>query len=200
MESVSNINPKTLDKYRYINVEHFDWWDSTYEMFKETMEAIGIGVEQMYFSGFWSQGDGACFNGKVEDWDLFLKSVGYENNPTLIQHAMDSWSFKVEHSGRYYHENCTHFTGDLPMPDGYGDEEFIRYFSTQKDEIRSNAWLALLTNSVHKNFEELFADTFKNHMRELYELLEEEYDYQVSDEAVTETVLANDLDDEDEGE
>lgn len=197
MESVSE---KVIEKYRYINVEHIDWWESTYEMFREKMEAIGIGVWKMYFSGFWSQGDGACFEGKVEDWDLFLKSVGYENNPTLIQHAKDSWSFKVEHSGHYYHENCTRFDGDLPMPDGYDNEEFIRMFSPHKDEFRSQAWLALLTDGVHKDFESLFTDAFKDHMRELYKLLEKEYDYQVSDEAVTEMVLANDLNDEDEGE
>lgn len=197
MESVSE---RVIEKYRYINVEHIDWWESTYEMFKEKMEAIGIGVERMYFSGFWSQGDGACFEGKVEDWELFLKSVGYGNNPTLIQHAKDAWTFEVKHDGHYYHENCTHFTGSLPMPDGYDNDTFMDEFSPHKDEFRSRAWLALLIDGVHKDFEELFQSTFKDHMRELYKLLEKEYDYQVSDEAVTEMVLANDLNDEDEGE
>lgn len=186
------IADKMLEKYRHINVECMDWWDSVYETFKEDMKEHGIDVDKMYFSGFWSQGDGACFEGKVEDWGLFLKKLEYDN-PTLTRHAKDYWSFKVDHSGHYYHENCTNFNGDLPMPDGYDNDEFIRMFSPYEGEFKSQAWLAVLTDGVHADFESLFKDTFKDHMRTLYRTLQEEYDYLTSDEAVQETVIANDL-------
>ena len=195
MESVLSISPKTLDKYRHINVEHIDWWDCVYESFREGMKEHGIDVDKMYFSGFWSQGDGACFEGRVEDWDLFLKKLGY-TNPTLIRHAKNHWSFKVDHSGHYYHENCTHFNGDLPMPDGYDNDEFVRMFSPYEGEFKSQAWLAVLTDGVHADFESTFIDTFKDHMRTLYRKLEQEYDYLTTDEAVRETIVANDLQEE----
>ena len=66
-------------------------------------------------------------------------------------------------------------------------------FSPYEGEFKSQAWLAVLTDGVHADFESLFKDTFKDHMRTLYRTLQEEYDYLTSDEAVQETVIANDL-------
>ena len=93
-----------IDKHRHWNVEHIDWWDCTYSDFKERMTAIGIEVDRMYFSGFWSQGDGACFEGSVSDWRLFLPTVGITND-VLVEFICNHWSFSVSHSGHYYHEN-----------------------------------------------------------------------------------------------
>ena len=191
------VSERTIDKHRHINVECMDWWDYVYETFRENMKEHGIDVEKMYFSGFWSQGDGACFEGRVEDWDLFLKKLGYTNH-ALIQHAVNNWSFKVDHSGHYYHENCTNFSGDLSMPDGYDNDEFIRMFSPYEGEFKSQAWLSVLTDGVHEDFESLFKDTFKDHMRTLYRKLQSEYDHLTSDEAVVETIIANDLQEEDD--
>lgn len=57
---------------------HVDWWDAVYEDFERICEILGIrlkttsvrlmggGMGQrlcIWFSGFWSQGDGACFEG-----------------------------------------------------------------------------------------------------------------------------------------
>lgn len=182
-----------IDKYRDINTDS-EWWDCTYSDFKERMTAIGIDVDEMYFSGFWSQGDGACFEGSVSDWGLFLQSLGYDN-PILLQHAADHWSFSVKHSGHYYHENCTSFSGELPMPDGYDTEEFIDYFSPYTEDFRSQAWVAVISGFT-ANFEDEFRDAFKDHMRQLYKDLEAEYDYLTSDEAVWESLEANEMTDE----
>ena len=182
-----------IDKYRDINTHH-EWWECTYDCFKADMEAIGISVDNMYFSGFWSQGDGACFEGSVTDWGLFLKSLGYDS-PILIQHAMDHWSFSVSHSGHYYHENCTSFLGELPMPDDYDTEEFIDNFSPYTEEFRAQAWGAVISGFT-ANFEQEFTDAFKDHMRQLYRDLEKEYDYLTSDEAVWDSLEANEMTDE----
>ena len=188
------IADKILDKYRHINVEHVDWWDYVYENFKEDMKKEGIDVDKIYFSGFSSQGDGACFEGRVGDWEVFLKKLGYSSNPVLIQHAVDSWSFFVSHHGHYYHENCTDFTGDLCMPDGYDDNDFIAQFCPHVSNVfRATTWLVLLTQGRRTDFEKEFTEIFKSHMRTLYRTLEKEYDYLTSDEAVKETVIANDL-------
>ena len=52
-----------LEKYRYINVEFDKWWDCVESDFKEDMLLVGIDVDRIFFSGFSSQGDGACFVG-----------------------------------------------------------------------------------------------------------------------------------------
>jgi hypothetical protein len=186
-----------IDKYRDINVEHTDWWGCTYDNFKEDMGDIGIRVDDIYFSGFSSQGDGACFEGTVDHWELFLKSLGYVNH-VLVQHAAYAWSFRVSHSGHYYHENCTRFDGDLAMPDGYDNDRFVEYYcphSIAKEPLRGKAWLAVIESYSRNNFEQEFTDAFKDHMRRLYEQLEAEYDYLTSDEVVWDTIVANELDD-----
>ena len=105
-------NEKLLEKYRYFNVEHIDWWDSTYDCFKEELKEKGIYVSRMYFSGFWSQGDGACFEGHLDDAQTFLDTnFKPDEYPTIrkLLHAGGSVKFSSEHSGHYYHENCTRF-------------------------------------------------------------------------------------------
>jgi hypothetical protein len=54
-----------LEKHRDINV-HDDWWQPTYDAFADDMRLKGIRVYRMFFSGFSSQGDGACFEGRGE--------------------------------------------------------------------------------------------------------------------------------------
>lgn len=184
-----------IEKHRYWNVEHIDWWDSTYDDFKERMKTIGIEVDRMYFSGFWSQGDGACFEGSVTDWDLFLRSLGYTDK-VLIQHAMDHFSFSVEHSGYYCHENCTRFSADLCTPDSAADEDFAERYGPllwDADDVRTKAWLALLNKYDSIELEDEFEEVFKDYMRQLYKNLEAEYDYLTSDEAVWESLEANDM-------
>jgi hypothetical protein len=190
-----------IDKHRYWNVEDTNWYEPTYECFKADMTAIGIDVGRMYFSGFCSQGDGACFEGRVEDWDLFLRSLGYTDK-VLIQHAVDHFRFSVKHSGHYYHENCTSFSTDLCTPRGYYEaamENFAERYTPypwDTDDIRTKAWLALLNQYDSTKLEDEFEEAFKDHMIQLYKNLEKEHDYLTSDEVVWESLEANEMTDE----
>lgn len=185
-----------IEKYRDINA-YDNWYDSIYESFRDDMLLHGIKVDEIHFSGFWSQGDGACFEGSVYDWEVFLQSIGY-NNPALIQLSADSWFTKVSHKGHYYHENCTSFDHDwhLPKPDGNLDDElFIDYYSRYlPDDVRGMVWLSMLKTVDYDKLMEAVEDAFRDHMRTLYRTLEAEYEYLTSDEAVWEAIVANELD------
>jgi len=183
-----------LDKHRHWNVEHIDWWDGVYDCFKADMDAIGIDVDKMYFSGFWSQGDGACFEGSVNDWPKFLASLGY-TCPALIALAETGWRFGVEHKGHYYHENCTRFDAclnTLDSNDAVDDDDFAQTFSPYQSEIQTAAWMALIADYTRLDLEERFEEAFKDHMRALYNQLEAEYDHLTSDEAILDSLEAND--------
>lgn len=185
-----------IEKYRDINVCD-NWYDSVYESFRDNMLLHGTKVDEIYFSGFCSQGDGACFEGSVYDWEVFLQSIGY-NNPALIQISADSWFTKVSHEGYYYHENCTSFDHEwhLPEPDGNLDDElFIDYYSRYlPDDVRGMVWLSMLKTVDYDKLMEAVEDAFRDHMRALYRTLEAEYEYLTSDEAVWEAIVANELD------
>ena len=188
----ARVRDEILDKHRHYNTEHIDWWDGVYDAFKHDMDAIGIEVERMYFSGFWSQGDGAMFEGRVFGWEDFLKSLGYED-AALITHA-SQFVFRVSHSGHYYHENCTDFYSNLPLPESADDEDFaIGYSEHERGSLHEAVWLALLNGYDEASFEAEFIAVFKNHMRELYNRLEAEYDDLTSDESVLASLDANDM-------
>jgi len=186
---------EVLDKHRLWNVEHTEWWGVVYDDFKHDMSAIGIEVDRMYFSGFSSQGDGACFDGRVFSWEDFLKSMGYED-PALIGLAEQSWLFRVQHRGHYYHENCTTFYSDMASPDDYSEsemDEFVYAHSPYNTDIQNAAFVAILQGYDYGSLEDEFTEAFKGHMRDLYSRLEIEYDDLTSDESVLASLDANDM-------
>jgi len=178
---------KILDKHRYDETRYGLWWNSVYDDFKEDMKAIGIEVEDMYFSGFSSQGDGACFAGGVRDWELFLKD---QPEYAKLLKVEDDLSLSCRHSGHYYHEYCTVFNGEINL----GND-----FDWATERLQYDA-CAIRNEAMFKLFDDFVRDAtelFRYHMRDLYKRLEEEHDYLTSDEAVLERLHANDqLEDE----
>lgn len=189
-------NAKLLEKYRHINVEHDNWYDYVYETFKEDMVEKGIAVDRMYFSGFWSQGDGACFEGEIDDIATFLntnfKYTDYPIIRQLVKHN-GTVTMKCSHRGHYYHENCTVFSMD--------SDSFYTLWQ-QPTEMHQHVVRALdeALGYELEVFEGDVIEIFRNYMRELYQRLEKEYEGLTSDDAVAETILANDLYDDMEGE
>lgn len=189
-------NAKLLEKYRHINVECMDWWDYIYETFKEDMVEKGIAVDRMFFSGFWSQGDGACFEGEIDDIGKFLNTnFKYSDYPIIRQLVKHNGTvtMKCSHRGHYYHENCTVFSMDSDSFYALWQQptEMHQYVVRALDEALGYELVV---------FEEEVIEIFRNYMRELYQRLEKEYEGLTSDDAVAETILANDLYDDMEGE
>lgn len=183
---------KLVEKFREHNIIH-DWWDSTYEGFTVDMTAVGIDVDKMYFSGFWSQGDGACFEGRVTDWELMLQSIGY-NDPVLAKFAQDNWTFYSTHSGRYHHSNCMSFNDPL---EGTGETEewLISVYGPEKDDddLRNRVWAAKLTQFDFEQIHNELCEAFKSHADDLYKMLEDEYEFLTSEECILESLNANDI-------
>lgn len=195
MDSALAVSEKMLEKYRHINVEHNDWYDYEYECFREDMKAKGIDVVRMYFSGFWSQGDGACFEGGFDDVRLFIESHFKDTDYPMIRKLLDEGGSVVincNHSGHYYHENCTRFSI------GADELQYCMKMPTEFHEQVVESMDKKLSVEV-TDFESASIEIFKGYMRDLYRRLENEYDGLTSDEAVAEAIIANDLN-EDEGE
>jgi len=184
---------KLIDDNRDININHgSDWWDFTYDTFREDMAAIGIRVDTMYFSGFASQGDGACFEGVVDDWTLLLPAIGYYND-LLIRTAAEFWSHKSVHSGPYHHEYSVRFDSEVFNP----HVEHVMWSHDANDHdgvpLLSAAARAVLGTFDYDEIETELRDVFRDKMRDLYRRLEREYDWLTSDGVVWETLMANDM-------
>lgn len=70
-----SVMEKVLTRYRDWNVDH-EWWEFTYDDYKEKLENIGFEDPDFSFSGFSSQGDGASFTCKSIDVVKYIKSKG----------------------------------------------------------------------------------------------------------------------------
>lgn len=184
------VQKRVLKKNRDWNTEHDDWWDYVYSQFREDMKAKGISVDRIQFSGFWSQGDGASFNGDVEDFSLFISSHEClanfqelaEHNKTDYLDLRASWDSR---STQYCHSNTLRYSFDNgltePDEDDYDSPLLYQVYRRQHEHVMS----------LIESFEDWVETVIKEHCDDLYKQLEEEYDHLTSDEAIVDNMLAN---------
>lgn len=173
-----------IEGNRDINI-HFDWYEFLTYDFQEKNNNL-FDIKQVYFSGFWSQGDGAMFEYNGINEDLKNESIENLNLPKWKKNILKKVCYisgNGKQSGHYYHENsCNHNIYVEDENNGYYDNisELIEMYA---DEI-----------------ENYIIDTYKLLCRQLYRDLEKKYNYLVSDESITETLILNDYYFTEEGE
>ena len=180
------------EKFRDINMEH-GWWEHVYEDADTIAAMIGIEIERrehrqrknydggadIQFSGFASQGDGASFTGTwtyeengaaaVRDHaplDEKLHAIADELD-RLGRQFGPNWRATITRShrgGNYVHENMV----DIDLEDT--DDEDTS-FTTEQDKA--------------------IGEALRSFMTWIYRQLEAEYFAQTNDEAVDETIKAN---------
>ena len=170
---------KARDHYRQYGLD-YEWYDFTFEDWKAALLLIGIDVSNIYFSGFSSQGDGACFEcdySYVPGWRKTVKSDFGGSMQTILLAAGErlqaiqrpffySVSATVKHSGRYSHSNCTDFT--VEPGERFESSDIIDL----EDDIKS---------------------VLRGLMDDLYNGLESEYDHLTSDSVINEYLQDGEL-------
>lgn len=162
---------KALEHHRNWNVRD-EWWEYTYEDAKAIAALMGLEIDKIYFSGFWSQGDGACFEGTIrpakgivaavkayapQDTELHSIAAGIAE---LQRVAFYTASAIVAQSGHYHHERS--MSVDVDCERGKADEP---------------AW----------------KDWCADFALWIYKRLESGYEFLTSDEAVAESLRANEV-------
>lgn len=168
-----------------------DWWDAVYEDFERICDILGVSLKTrpvrlmgggtrskpcIWFSGFWSQGDGACFEGDLSYAKGATKSIrDYAPQDAALHgiadrlQAVQRRNFyqlvaEASHRGRYYHE-----------------------FTMSVDVTRDNPTGQPPTDDA----EEVVTEIFRDLARWLYRQLQAEYDHLTSDEAIEEGIVIN---------
>lgn len=173
-----------LDRHRQINLHDY-WWSDEYAFFKsEMLDQHGFDVRHVYFSGFWSQGDGACFVGAVQDWHKFLGSLAMPEleHPFVKDFAQSYWYCSVQQTGSYYHEYSMQPSFDLTN------------FSEFRQAHNAEPLLVHLQDALfeaidYENLENTATEFLRDKAKELYRRLEKEYEYLTSDEAVYQALV-----------
>ena len=174
----------------YAQSNDYYWWESTQDYWVEKLEGLGIytSTEQMFFSGFGSQGDGACFTGRIN-----LKEF-LEAHPYILRRHVDLYTSTIpfDHQGAA----CEFY-----------DIELTRHGSTNYNHEKSvhlGSWdldiLPELDNDEGVDYERLFVDAeadiesqCREYMRQLYRELEEVHDYEQSIDAFLEVAQWQDF-------
>lgn len=185
----------------------YDWWDSTYEMVKEDGYELGFCIDDIRFSGFWSQGDGASWSGQV-DVRQWLEthcedSIGISAWCQLVQEDVVSKHIQVTQSGNYSHEETMSFA-NVEDNCAYPDNETMNLPSIFKGmEVRHLFDLIHADDTCpYKNVDDIttaIAVSGKNYARKVYKQLEEEYDYLCSEEVMLDHFECNDYHFDEEG-
>jgi hypothetical protein len=163
-----------INSLRDINVGH-DWWDSVEDDAKIIAALMGIDIDNIYFSGFASKGDGACFEGSYEykkNSVAAVKSHAPQDKElhrivnellSLQKKCFFQIRANVKHSG---HRFCTDISVDF--------ESYVTGNDYYNPDIETDV-----------------IEVLRDYMLWIYKRLEAEYDYLVSDAAIEETIKAN---------
>jgi hypothetical protein len=179
----------------YMSLGDYGWWENTMGYWVEKLEALGIytSLEQMHFSGFGSQVDGACFTGSIN-----LKQF-LEAHPDLKKEHVKLYMAVIPFDGRGAACECF-------------DLELTRHGSTNYNHEKSvhlGGWdlniLPELDDDEGEDYERLIIDAeadiegqCREYMKELHRDLEKDYEYLQSMECFLEDVNYKDFDEEGE--
>ena len=169
------------------------WWEPVEEDWVERLQGVGIStsIEQMHFTGFHSQGDGACFTGSIdlkefleahpdlkkEHARLYMATIPFDDRGAACEY-FDIELTRVGGS-HYNHEKSVHLgTWDiniLPELDTEEDEDYERLFIDAEADIEAQC---------------------RDYMKELYRDLENAYEYEQSLDCFLEMVDYQDFNDD----
>lgn len=179
---------KALDKTRDWTTTDYEWWDYVYEEWIEKLAGMGYETDakKIWFSGFWSQGDGASFEASV-DVLKWLEATDKETEdgddnaqsekPEVEYRSLRYWLkklgteaayVKIYHRGHYYHRFCM-----------YIDSEWSEWIEPPKAVEQ----LEELTEGI--------LDHARDQALELYRDLEKECESRMTDEYITDYLQAN---------
>ncbi len=170
---------QVIQNYYDINVD-YDWWNLD-EDFDNIAKILGIDDFEMMFSGFHSQGDGACFTGNYSYAKNMVKNMKeyapLDKELNRIAQGLfeiQAKNFflvtaKITHNFRYYHSNSCDF-------DVYKQVNSRCYGSENE-----------VDNETYEAVKELLRDF----MEWIYKNLNNQYDYLTSEDAIKKTLILN---------
>lgn len=170
------LKARIVANLRDINVDYEQWSDGVKDEWKERIERNGYWGVEIMFTGFSSQGDGACFTAYI-DIDKWLKAHRMAKKFALLMKYSEFVHLAIAHYERDYYSTSTN----------------VRYELVDSDEMR--------TGTVYDRVETQVADVHALVLQErekfgdaIYRALKREYEERTSDDAIIRTIRSNDYD------
>ena len=198
---------KALDANRDRDVDH-NWWEWTYEDFISQVALKGYAVQakDIHFTGFWSQGDGACFAGSVRKTseetlallpcDLAAKIKLHHAKCRLLN--IDPINLELSAVIARGHSNYSHSNTMEIVEAEFADRNWSRcnmgpcFCSPNWPDVCDERE-ALLCGVGLVSLTPLLLEEAKGLADELYKSLEEEHEYLTSDEHIAEYLRGEEI-------
>lgn len=211
-EKSGKVSSRAVEKARnwlQDGLGNYEWYDYTYELWKNALDQIGFSNAEISHSGFSSQGDGASFTCDNIDVEKLIRFMALKVRPSNRIAPIkggdgkqeDFRPFLVKAMGGKDHlpvyRQLLTKVDDRYLPD-YIDGSVIRtsshyvHYNTCDIQFDCRINLRESLGKLLTDFE-LDAETLRKHLcQAVYSELEKEYDYLMSDEALIETSDTND--------
>ena len=177
----NSIQSRVVNNLSNINID-YNWYDGEFCYWKDKLEEFGFIQPQIFFNGFCSQGDGACFECKSIDleraWKFFTLQMAKTDNwinrklkhheAWLYDYLYNYVSFEIQCvNSRYSHENSQTVSSYCYKPTRGLLDKFYTAFENWLEEFRRGLCM------------------------ELYHNLADQYNHLISEKAIKETIEAN---------
>lgn len=176
------------------NCLDYNWWTDIYDDTIEIAKLLGIEIKTrtintssntkftepcIYFSGFWSQGDGACYEGTYHYAKKSVNTIKQYAPEDKTLHKIANGLYAVQkehfyglsatirHSGQYCHEYCM----DILVEPNYESCNFMK----------NGAEMEVI-------------DLLRQFAKWIYKRLQKEYEFLISDEMVDDIFYYNNFD------
>lgn len=183
----------------------YEWWEHSYEHAKQSGTERGFDIDDIRFSGFWSQGDGASWTGCVyikQFLDYHLK----EDNPDFGRYFVlqaiiaenNDWVASYTNVNRYgfhyVHDNTMRLESigysNLEDLDADAEERLQEEGPLQRANIYQLFKGADIDHLIDA-LETWILEEAQAYARQIYKDLESEHEHLTSDEMLAENAEAN---------
>jgi hypothetical protein len=169
----------------------YPWYDFTKEDFEGILKKAGFENVQSWFSGFCSQGDGACFDFKGLDIKALLAFKDDENAKPysdIIEAWKESNKDTLRNIKRF--QNVLYCKSEKTSFANHYSHSKTRFASVELDDYGHQNG-----NKTAEKFTELFEKALDELMQDLsnkyYKLLNDDWDYINSEESIKEGMESN---------
>lgn len=173
---------KAIENNRDWNVSIFDWWDGVTDMWVRILADVGFPNAKIWFSGFGSQGDGACFDADVDE-GVFTQLMMCETSQTGMEQLRLA--------------NLAFHKGFLDLSITQVGHRYV-HEGTRAIDWNINTYSDVIDSKLEEVIGEI-EDLRRGLCQEIYRDLEREYEYLTSDDVVAESLEVNEVEFEEDG-
>lgn len=169
----------------------YEWWDQIYEDAKEEGKDLGFDISHIYFSGFYSQGDGALWTGWVNMILWLEKNKQGDANAHIVLALMeDGWvdyNILIGSRGRNSHSsNMTREHINAVEPRTESVIERGMFAGASVDNL-----IQALPESYLDDIADEVLQSARDYADDIYKRLRDEYEHLCSEETIAELCGAN---------